>query len=68
MLPLISSSLTSFPTLLLIALYEREAMKHGTTGFYNTISVAAEKVYDTLPRGFTKRIGLFNFVPRHIND
>ncbi|KAF9045820.1 hypothetical protein BDZ89DRAFT_1058779 [Hymenopellis radicata] len=51
--------LTSFPTLLLIALYEREAMKNGTTGFYATISVAAEKVYDTLPRGFTKRIAFF---------
>lgn len=47
----------------MIALYEREAMKNGTTGFYETISVAAEKVYDTLPRAFTKRLGLLCFSP-----
>ncbi|KAF5350239.1 hypothetical protein D9758_007832 [Tetrapyrgos nigripes] len=48
----------NFPTLLLIAVYERQSKKHGTTGFYETVIVAAENMYDTLPRPL-KRISLF---------
>jgi len=40
----------NFPALLLIALYERQSKKHGTTGFYETIIVAIENLYDALPR------------------
>lgn len=47
---LIAIRLTSFPILLVIAWYERQAKQAGSSGFYNTMSAAAEKVYDTLPR------------------
>ncbi|TFK53419.1 hypothetical protein OE88DRAFT_1655542 [Heliocybe sulcata] len=50
--------LTSFPILLLIAWYERTAKTTGTLGFYDTMSAAAEKVFDTLPRQL-KRLTLF---------
>ncbi|KAI0084442.1 hypothetical protein BDY19DRAFT_987498 [Irpex rosettiformis] len=50
--------LTSFPILLLIALYERQAKRTGALTFYETVSAAAEKVFDTLPRGL-KRLSLF---------
>ncbi|KAL4248089.1 Transient receptor potential calcium channel [Abortiporus biennis] len=50
---------TSFPILLFIALYERQAKKSGATNFYETVSYAAEKLYDTLPRGL-KRLALFD--------
>ncbi|TFK65590.1 hypothetical protein BDN72DRAFT_900556 [Pluteus cervinus] len=50
--------LTSFPLLLLIALYERQAKKNGTTGLYDTLGAVAEKVFDTLPRSI-KRMSLF---------
>jgi len=50
MLIMSCSRITSFPVLLLIALYERQSKKSGTTGFYDTITAAAEKVIDTLPR------------------
>ncbi|RDB20824.1 Calcium channel YVC1 [Hypsizygus marmoreus] len=50
--------LTSFPILLLIAVYERQSKKSGTTGFYDTISAVAEKVFDTLPRHL-KRLTFF---------
>ncbi|KAI0343039.1 hypothetical protein BDW22DRAFT_1316922, partial [Trametopsis cervina] len=49
---------TSFPILLLIALYERQAKRSGSLTFYETMSAAAEKVFDTLPRGL-KRLSLF---------
>ncbi|KAI0705213.1 hypothetical protein BC835DRAFT_1314998 [Cytidiella melzeri] len=49
---------TSFPLLLLIALYERQAKRSGALTFYETVSAAAEKVIDTLPRGL-KRLSLF---------
>ena len=42
--------LTSFPILLFIAWYERQAKRNGTSSFYETMSTAAEKVFDTLPR------------------
>lgn len=42
--------LTSFPILLLIAWYERQAKRHGSSGFYNTMAAAADEIYDTLPR------------------
>ncbi|KAF8892277.1 hypothetical protein BD779DRAFT_1670602 [Infundibulicybe gibba] len=50
--------ITSFPILLIIALYERQAKKNGTTSLYETLSVAAEKVFDTLPRQL-KRMTFF---------
>lgn len=45
---------TNFPLLLLIALYERQAKKAGTTNFYDTVSNMAEKVFDTLPRSLKR--------------
>ena len=42
--------LTSFPILLCIALYERQAKRTGSFTFYETVSAAAEKIFDTLPR------------------
>ncbi|KAI0666819.1 hypothetical protein C8Q78DRAFT_983490 [Trametes maxima] len=50
--------LTSFPILLGIALYERQAKSSGTFTFYETVSAAAEKIFDTLPRHL-KRLTLF---------
>ncbi|KAF7985141.1 hypothetical protein HWV62_7698 [Athelia sp. TMB] len=44
----------SFPILLSIAWYERQAKQTGSSGFYNTISATAEKLYDTLPRGMKR--------------
>lgn len=41
---------TNFPLLLLIAFYERQAKVNGTIGFVETVSAAAERVFDTLPR------------------
>ncbi|KAJ7066620.1 receptor-activated Ca2+-permeable cation channel [Mycena amicta] len=49
--------LTSFPVLLLITLYERQAKKNGTTNIYETITVIAERAVETLPRRFK----IFNF-------
>ncbi|CAL1715034.1 unnamed protein product [Somion occarium] len=49
---------TSFPILLLIAGYERQAKRTGAITFYDTITAAAEKVLDTLPRSL-KRMTLF---------
>ncbi|KAF7309784.1 hypothetical protein MIND_00350300 [Mycena indigotica] len=49
--------LTSFPILLLITLYERQAKKNGTTNIYETITVITERVVETLPRRFK----IFNF-------
>ena len=46
--------LTSFPILILIALYERQAQRTGALTFYETVSAAAEKVIDTLPRGLKR--------------
>ncbi|GBE86440.1 predicted protein [Sparassis crispa] len=50
--------LTSFPVLLLIAWYERQAKRSGSFTFYETVSAAAEKVFDTLPRHL-KRLTFF---------
>ncbi|KAK0202576.1 hypothetical protein DFS33DRAFT_1374610 [Desarmillaria ectypa] len=58
---------TSFPILLTIALYERQAKFHGTTGFSETFTVAAEKVYDTLPKGL-KWLALFEGLTRSDAD
>lgn len=52
--------LTSFPILLLIALYERQAKRSGSLTFYETVSSAAEKVLDTLPRSL-KRLCKYSF-------
>lgn len=51
---------TNFPILLLIALYERQAKRHATSGFYDTISAILERIWDSLPRGLTKRIAFFD--------
>ncbi|EJF64109.1 hypothetical protein DICSQDRAFT_100749 [Dichomitus squalens LYAD-421 SS1] len=50
--------LTSFPILICIAIYERQAKQTGTFTFYETVSAAAEKLFDTLPRHL-KRLTLF---------
>ncbi|EIW58800.1 uncharacterized protein TRAVEDRAFT_72272 [Trametes versicolor FP-101664 SS1] len=50
--------LTSFPILLSIAWYERQAKHSGSFTFYETVSAAAEKLFDTLPRHL-KRLTLF---------
>jgi len=50
--------LTSFPILLLIAFYERQAKRSGSVTFYETVTSAAEKVFDTLPRNL-KRLTWF---------
>ncbi|KAG6821438.1 hypothetical protein H0H93_010162 [Arthromyces matolae] len=49
---------TSFPILLMISLYERQSKKSGTSGFYETVSAVAERVYDTFPRHL-KRLTFF---------
>ncbi|KAF7308559.1 hypothetical protein HMN09_00705000 [Mycena chlorophos] len=49
--------ITSFPILLLITLYERQAKKNGTTTISETLSVITERVVETLPRRFK----IFNF-------
>lgn len=51
--------MTSFPVLLLIALYERQSKNSGTTNFYDTVSAVAERAFDTLPRHL-KRLSAFN--------
>ncbi|KAK0438117.1 hypothetical protein EV421DRAFT_1972863 [Armillaria borealis] len=56
-----------FPILLTIALYERQAKFHGTTGFSETFTVAAEKVYDTLPKKL-KWLALFEGLTRSDAD
>ncbi|TFK79738.1 hypothetical protein K466DRAFT_667994 [Polyporus arcularius HHB13444] len=50
--------LTSFPILLCIALYERQAKRSGSFTFYETVTAAAEKIFDTLPRHL-KRLTFF---------
>lgn len=50
----IQCRLTSFPILIIIALYERQAKRSGSITFYETISAAAERVLDTLPRGLKR--------------
>ncbi|KAI8996333.1 hypothetical protein BD414DRAFT_197116 [Trametes punicea] len=50
--------LTSFPVLLGIAWYERQSKRSGSFTFYETVSAAAEKIFDTLPRHL-KRLALF---------
>lgn len=49
---------TSFPILLCIAWYERQAKRSGSDSFYETIASAAEKVFDSLPRRL-KRISKY---------
>ncbi|KAJ6610203.1 hypothetical protein B0H10DRAFT_2438133 [Mycena sp. CBHHK59/15] len=47
-----TSRATSFPVLLMISLYERQAKKNGTTNIYETITVVTERMLETLPRRF----------------
>lgn len=56
---------TSFPILLLIALHERQSKKNGTIGFYETIVVAAERIYDTLPRQLKRMSQYFSYLSSH---
>ncbi|PCH44315.1 hypothetical protein WOLCODRAFT_165062 [Wolfiporia cocos MD-104 SS10] len=51
--------LTSFPILLLIAWYERQAKRSGAFTFYETVTVVANKAFDTLPRSL-KRLTFFD--------
>ncbi|KAJ7446684.1 receptor-activated Ca2+-permeable cation channel [Mycena latifolia] len=44
--------ITSFPILLMISLYERQAKKHDTTSIYETLTVVTERMLETLPRRF----------------
>jgi hypothetical protein len=46
--------LSNFPLLLGIAWYERQAKRNGTTTVYDTLSAAAEKVFETLPRSIKR--------------
>ncbi|KAJ4469533.1 hypothetical protein J3R30DRAFT_3661617 [Lentinula aciculospora] len=48
----------NLPALLIIALYERQAKRGGTTGFYETLVVVTERAYDSLPRQL-KRLSIF---------
>ncbi|KAJ7765480.1 hypothetical protein DFH07DRAFT_1015251, partial [Mycena maculata] len=43
---------TSFPVLLMISLYERQAKKNGTTNISETLVVMTENMLETLPRRF----------------
>ncbi|KAJ7224298.1 hypothetical protein GGX14DRAFT_351429, partial [Mycena pura] len=49
--------LTSFPILLMVTLYERQAKKNGTVTIYETLTVVTERMVETLPR----RLNLLNF-------
>ncbi|KAJ6591536.1 hypothetical protein DFH09DRAFT_1244623 [Mycena vulgaris] len=44
--------ITSFPILLMISLYERQAKKNSTTNIYETLTVVTERMLETLPRRF----------------
>ncbi|KAJ6581498.1 hypothetical protein B0H19DRAFT_509083 [Mycena capillaripes] len=44
--------ITSFPILLMISLYERQAKKNGTSNIYETLTVVTERMLETLPRRF----------------
>ncbi|KAJ7091388.1 receptor-activated Ca2+-permeable cation channel [Mycena belliarum] len=44
--------ITSFPILLMISLYERQAKKNDTTSIYETLTVVTERMLETLPRRF----------------
>ncbi|KAF8825722.1 hypothetical protein HHX47_DHR6000130 [Lentinula edodes] len=48
----------NLPALLVIALYEWQAKHNGTTGFYETLKVVTERVYDSLPRQL-KQLSIF---------
>lgn len=50
--------ITNLPILLMISWYERQAKKAGTGSFYDTLTNAAERVLDTLPRSL-KRMTIF---------
>ncbi|KAJ7612493.1 receptor-activated Ca2+-permeable cation channel [Mycena polygramma] len=43
---------TSFPILLMISVYERQAKKNGTSNIYETLTVVTERMLETLPRRF----------------
>lgn len=42
--------MSNLPILLLIAFYERQSTDMSAVTFYETLTTAAERVYDTLPR------------------
>lgn len=52
--------MTSFPILLIISFYERQAKLIGAITFYDTIAHVLEKVFDILPRAL-KRMGTCSF-------
>ncbi|KAA1475470.1 hypothetical protein DENSPDRAFT_426990 [Dentipellis sp. KUC8613] len=41
---------TNFPILIAIAVYERQAKKHGSTTIKETIQATTERIFETLPR------------------
>jgi hypothetical protein len=51
---------TSFPILLFISFYERQAKLIGAITFYDTVTHLIEKVFDTLPRAL-KRMSTCSF-------
>lgn len=59
--------LTNFPILLLIAWYERQRKRSNSHGFYDTVSAAADKLYDNLPRSL-KRMSLFDRLAGSTSD
>jgi len=48
--------LTNFPILLLIAWYERSRKASDASNFYDTITAAIERLYDSLPKGIKRQM------------
>ncbi|KAG9050438.1 hypothetical protein FS837_005511 [Tulasnella sp. UAMH 9824] len=58
---------TSLPILLLIAVYERQKVRHQTTTMQETVSVMVENVVERIPRGL-RRLTLVDRLRSSIND
>ena len=52
--------MTSFPILLFISFYGRQAKLIGAITFYDTVAHVVEKVFDRLPRAL-KRMSTYSF-------
>lgn len=52
--------LTSFPVLLIISFYERQAKLIGTITFYETVAHVIDKLFDKLPRAL-KKMSMYKF-------
>ncbi|KAG6334595.1 hypothetical protein ID866_4489 [Astraeus odoratus] len=55
--------ITNFPILLVIACFKGQRKKTNSHGFYDTVSAAAEKLFDGLPRSL-RRMSLFEGLAR----